>query len=316
MIIVKNRELLIPREEFNIGTSYDSGTEIRMFRIDKVTAGGIDLSGLSFHLDIKYYNDATDSAFLQKLEDTEDYINLKLEIANSMLQVPGTVLVQIRALTGDGELKWSSYPGAFFVEDHINHPASYVGDLTELEQIETYIENMEQLRQQAMEEWESGVNEAELVRQANEEERQANETEREANENARKIAETQREADEATRESDFNLIRSSASTTLGLIRDALDDVQDAEEQMVILRTLAAEVQNKLDSGAFIGEKGEKGDKGDTGDSGVYVPISGMIALSVESDGYLYLYAADQQEYDLFDYDSQTGILYYVVQGGE
>ena len=58
-----------------------------------------------------------------------------------------------------------------------------------------------------------------------------------------------------------------------------------------------------------------GDKGDTGDSGVYVPISGFIALSVESDGYLYLYAADEREEDLLDYDSDTGILYYVVQGG-
>lgn len=315
MIIVKNRELLIPREEFNIGTSYDSGTEVRMFRLEKVTAGGIDLSGLSFHLDIKYTNGSEDTAFLQKLEDTDDYINLQLDIASTMLQVPGTVLVQIRALTPDGTLRWSSYPGAFFVEDHINTPASYTGDLTELEQIEAYIENREQLRQQAMEEWEAGVDEAEQTRQANEEERQANEAEREAAENERKIAENQRNVDEATRESDMNLIRASASTTLGQIREALEDVEDAEEQMEILRALAAEVESKLASGAFVGEKGEKGDKGDTGDSGVYVPISGFIALSVENDGYLYLYAADEREEDLLDYDSDTGILYYVVQGG-
>ena len=53
-----------------------------------------------------------------------------------MLQVPGTVLIQIRALDEDGVCKWTSYKSAFFVEDHINTPGHYEGDLTQLEQYE------------------------------------------------------------------------------------------------------------------------------------------------------------------------------------
>ena len=66
MIVVMNRELLIPNEEFNIGTNYDNQTETRLFQIKRVTAGGVDISNLLFKLDIKYANDKTDTADLEK----------------------------------------------------------------------------------------------------------------------------------------------------------------------------------------------------------------------------------------------------------
>lgn len=135
MIEVINRELLIPREEYNIGTCYDDNTETRHFHLKRVTSGGVDLAALTFNLDILYANGSTDAASLLK-EVTDKDINLVLTINNSMLQVPGTVLVQIRALDEDGVCKWTSYKSAFFVEDHINTPGHYEGDLTQLEQYE------------------------------------------------------------------------------------------------------------------------------------------------------------------------------------
>lgn len=208
MIIVKNRELIIPREEFNIGTTYDGDTEQRIFRLNRLTAGGVDISNLTFKLDLKYANGSTDTATLDKefpeAEDTEekgetsdstdevkvivippfpiprparrkpkdDYFNLILTIANSMVQVPGTVLVQLRAFANDGTLKWTSYQGAFFVEEAIDTPGAYTGSLTELEQLESKIDNVIGS--------EAARVKAEKERAASEEERKAAESERAA----------------------------------------------------------------------------------------------------------------------------------------
>lgn len=135
MIEVKGREMVIPREEFNIGTTYDARSEMRHFHMRRVRQGGIDLAGLVFNLDLEYANGKTDTATLTKDVTNRD-IDLMLTIEPTMLQVPGTVIIQIRALAEDGTVKWSSYKGAFFVEDCINTPAQYEGKITQLEQYE------------------------------------------------------------------------------------------------------------------------------------------------------------------------------------
>lgn len=135
MIEVKGREMVIPREEFNIGTTYDAQSEMRHFHMRRVRQGGIDLAGLVFNLDLEYANGKTDTATLTK-DVTDRDIDLMLTIEPTMLQVPGTVIIQIRALAEDGTVKWSSYKGAFFVEDCINTPAQYEGKITQLEQYE------------------------------------------------------------------------------------------------------------------------------------------------------------------------------------
>ena len=135
MIEVKGREMVIPREEFNIGTTYDARSEMRHFHMRRVRQGGIDLAGLVFNLDLEYANGKTDTATLTKDVTARD-IDLMLTIEPTMLQVPGTVIIQIRALAEDGTVKWSSYKGAFFVEDCINTPAQYEGKITQLEQYE------------------------------------------------------------------------------------------------------------------------------------------------------------------------------------
>lgn len=75
------------------------------------------------------------------------------------------------------------------------------------------------------------------------------------------------------------------------------------------RSIAEELQTKLDAGYF---KGDKGDKGDTGESGIITPIMGLFAMSVENDGDLYVYSDDSNDIaENFEYDSETGNLNYI-----
>lgn len=62
-----------------------------------------------------------------------------------------------------------------------------------------------------------------------------------------------------------------------------------------------------------GLKGDKGEKGDTGESGVVTPVSGMYALSVDADGNLWAYYDDSGDPPEFEYDAETGNLYYVFE---
>jgi hypothetical protein len=189
MIEIINRELLIPPEEYNIGTNYDSNTEERHFHMKRIVSSGVDLASLDFHLDMQYTNGDKNSVTLTK-DVTEKDINLTLPIVNSMLQVPGAVLIQLRALTEDGTCKWTSYQGALFVEESINTPAAWEGRLTELEQLERDIQRVEDDI--------SGLNTDEAARKEAEEARVEAENAREATfESAETIRQNTYEADVA-----------------------------------------------------------------------------------------------------------------------
>lgn len=189
MIEIINRELLIPPEEYNIGTNYDSNTEERHFHMKRIVSSGVDLASLDFHLDMQYTNGDKNSVTLTK-DVTEKDINLTLPIVNSMLQVPGAVLIQLRALTEDGTCKWTSYQGALFVEESINTPAAWEGRLTELEQLERDIQRVEDDI--------SGLNTDEAARKAAEEARVEAENAREVTfESAETIRQNTYEADVA-----------------------------------------------------------------------------------------------------------------------
>lgn len=180
MIVLKGRQMTIPKLERYIGTAYDDNSEMRTFRIDRTATNGVDLSGLSFRLDLEYENGEKDTAYLET-EVQEEYILLTWEVVNNVLQVPGTVFANIRGTDTRGSIKWSSFKGAFYVEDNINTPGSYTGKLTELEQAETRIDakidQMEDVEAQRV------ANEA--VRQAQEEDRQEAEAERQQAEKTR-----------------------------------------------------------------------------------------------------------------------------------
>lgn len=304
MIIVKNRELLIPREEFNIGTNYDDNTETRLFRLSRVTAGGVDLSNMSFHLDLSYTNDEKDTAALEK-EVTDDYINLTLTIANSMLQVPGTVLIQIRALDLDGTLKWTSYPGALFVEDSINTPAQYSGDLTELEQLEAALSAAETARVLAEE-----------ARAAAETAREAAEELRQIQERARQLQETSRVASETTREANARILEENSTRIIAQMQATEEAAeraaQEAAAQATAIENLREDLEQRLAGGEFKGDKGDKGDTGEKGESGITVPLAGFFTMYVDENGDLYA-VGSQDLSDEFYYDSTTGNLYWQTE---
>lgn len=107
-----------------------------------------------------------------------------------------------------------------------------------------------------------------------------------------------------------NVATSGANTAAG---NARTQAAAAEAAANAANNVADIIQDKLDAGELKGEKGEKGEKGATGESGVTVPISGFFTLAVEADtGDLYVYYADGSTPPEFEYDSETGDLYYIT----
>lgn len=143
MIIVKGRELLVPGNERYLGTTYDNISENRVFLIPRFSQNGTDLSALNFRLDFLYANGSHqyDTITLVKTVNDE-YITLTWPIREEILQVPGTVIVQIRAIDTENTVKWSTFQAAFYVERHLNTPGNYSGSLTEIEQMEQDFEYM------------------------------------------------------------------------------------------------------------------------------------------------------------------------------
>jgi hypothetical protein len=223
MIEIINRELLIPPEEYNIGTNYDSNTEERHFHMKRIVSSGVDLASLDFHLDMQYTNGDKNSVTLTK-DVTEKDINLTLPIVNSMLQVPGAVLIQLRALTEDGTCKWTSYQGALFVEESINTPAAWEGRLTELEQLERDIQRVEDDI--------SGLNTDEAARKAAEE--------------ARVEAENAREATFESSEDERQATFESAETIRQNTYEA--DVAEFNEKQTLLRGYATAAESYAHGG--------------------------------------------------------------------
>ena len=134
MIIVQGRELLIPDADRYIGKTPGALTETRQFKLPKITASAIDLSGMSFYLRLQYQNDGLDTVALTKAVDG-DYIILTWTITLAELKAVGPVDVQIR-VTDSATIRWTSYSAALYIDRHLNIPVSYAGQLTELEQIE------------------------------------------------------------------------------------------------------------------------------------------------------------------------------------
>lgn len=107
-----------------------------------------------------------------------------------------------------------------------------------------------------------------------------------------------------------NVAASGANTAAGNARTQATAAETAANKA---SNVADIIQGKLEAGELKGEKGEKGEKGATGESGVTVPISGFFTLAVEEDtGDLYVYYADGSTPPEFEYNSETGDLYYVT----
>ena len=134
MITIRNREMIIPQMERRIGVVSDNNSEIRIFSIPR-TPATVDISNLSFKLDLENENGDTNTAHVVK-EVLEDRILLIWTIISNDVSVSGTLLASIRATDATGSVKWGSYKGAFWVESGINTPERFSGNLSELETLE------------------------------------------------------------------------------------------------------------------------------------------------------------------------------------
>lgn len=257
MIILRSRSLIIPTDEYNLGNDYDTNTATRVFQLDRVMEG-IDLANLMFKLDLTYADGTSDTLALDS-EVTDDKINLTWTVTKNQLHVPGTVVVQIRALNVDGNMKWSSYIGAFFAEASLFSGADYSGKLTEIEQFETALES-ERQRVKNEEERQKTENErveaetkranAETERwkifNSNEDARQTAETTRNENESLRQAAETEREKWYDTAKTTYEASLSSAAAA-GTSAAEAKKYRDESAQIVTPDGLAEKVVGNTES---------------------------------------------------------------------
>ena len=172
MITVVGRKLVIPEKDSQIGTTYDNNSEVRHIRLNRITAGGVDLANLRFKLDLEYEDAILDTCLLDA-ETQEAYILLTWSIPAACVSHKGTVWIAVRAYDENGTIKWATNPGAVYVGHTIFDGEAYKGHLSEFEQLEERITQ----KAETLDANESERQEAEEQRKANEERRVNNEAE-------------------------------------------------------------------------------------------------------------------------------------------
>ena len=135
MIIVRGRELIIPESERQIGTQYDSNSEVRQIKVSRLTAGGVDISHLDFRLDLRYGNEKKDTALLDK-EITDDEVILTWTVGPNSVKGVGTVWIAVRGSDDFGKVRWATNQGYLYVGKTIDTPSGEGVDLTEMEELE------------------------------------------------------------------------------------------------------------------------------------------------------------------------------------
>lgn len=172
MITVVGRKLVIPEKDSQIGTTYDNNSEVRHIRLNRITAGGVDLANLRFKLDLEYEDAILDTCLLDA-EVQEAYILLTWNIPAACVSHKGTVWIAVRAYDENGTIKWATNPGAVYAGHTIFDGEAYKGHLAEFEQLEERITQ----KAETLDANESKRQEAEEQRKANEERRVNNEAE-------------------------------------------------------------------------------------------------------------------------------------------
>lgn len=111
----------------------------------------------------------------------------------------------------------------------------------------------------------------------------------------------------------------SAASDAASVQNLYDSIDAAKTAATTAaanaNAVAAEVQQKLDRGDFIGPQGPQGPQGPAGDGGVITEIAGFFTMWVNDAGDLYV-SAQTDLSDMFYYDDATGNLYYVTEDGE
>lgn len=173
LITVRGRELIIPESERQIGTQYDSNSEVRQIKVSRLTAGGVDISHLDFRLDLRYGNEKKDTALLDKEISDEDIILTWTVGPNSVKEI-GTVWIAVRGSDDFGIVKWATNQGYLYVGRTIDTPSdSESVDLSEMEALEKRLDQ----KTAELDTAEQKRVEAENIREENERQRLNNERE-------------------------------------------------------------------------------------------------------------------------------------------
>lgn len=76
--------------------------------------------------------------------------------------------------------------------------------------------------------------------------------------------------------------------------------------------LESDLREKVENGYFTGPQGPQGLQGPQGESGIITEIRGMFTLSVDENGDLWVHYTDADTPPEFEYDSETGNVYYII----
>lgn len=263
MITVRGREMIIPQSERQIGTNYDVNAENRQFQIKRFTAGGVDLSALSFKLNLEYAGGDLDTCLLDSVVEDEDIV-LNWEIMKGCVQQPGTVWASIRGHDENGTVKWATNRGAFYVERTTEAPGGSTG-LTELEQLEQRIKE----KTETLDANESSRQEAEKLREENETARKNNEAEWQ-----RQAAEAISQAEEAVTQAGQSAAEASGKA---------EEAAEAAEAATAASTAAGNSAASAASSASTAEQIAEGLGGFNG-TAASVSASDVLGLVGETEG--------------------------------
>lgn len=234
--------MLFPNEEQTF-IAGDMRTVSRTFMMKRYEADRIDLSPLTFRLDVEYKSGKKDTLLLIKTVQ-EESITLFLEVDAGIFRENGTVFIAVRGNDADGVLNWTTAKAPVFVEGAIDTDGDWKGELSELKQMEASV---------------SKVLESEAAR--------------ENAEAAREGAEKQRQTDTAAAIQEAQEAAEIARNAKGDKGDPFTYADFTEEQLAALKGAKGDAFTYSD---FTEEQLAKlkGEKGDTGQDG-YTPKKGI-----------------------------------------
>lgn len=123
----------------------------------------------------------------------------------------------------------------------------------------------------------------------------------------------QNTSDITTAISNANTAANNANVKAGLADTAATNANIAAANADAVKQ---DLLNRLADGEFKGDKGETGNTGPQGESGVLAPSSGMFSLYLDpSTGDLYAEYPNGETPPAFEYDADTGDLYFVTDEG-
>lgn len=243
MISIIGKEMLFPNEEQTF-IAGDTRTVSRTFMMKRYEADRIDLSPLTFRLDVEYKSGKKDTLLLIKTVQ-EESIALLLEVDAGIFRENGTVFIAVRGNDADGVLNWTTAKAPVFVEGAIDTDGDWKGELSELKQMEASV---------------SKVLETEAAREKAEEKRQTDTAA--AIQEAQEAAEIARNAKGPQGPQGVRGEKGEKGDTgeRGEKGDAFTYADFTAEQL-------AELKGEKGDRGETGPQGERGEKGDTGERG-------------------------------------------------